>query len=44
MHTAAGRPAGVAVVSFLVSDLEGVVARLRSAGIPFDGPKPLRPG
>ncbi len=44
IHTAVNRPTAAVGVSIRVDDTGPYQARLEQLGIPFEGPKPLRPG
>ena len=44
IHAGPDRPIGVMGIGIAVDDLEPFQQRLRESGVPFEGPKPLRPG
>ena len=44
LHTAADTPRAAVGISIRVDDTRVFESRLRELGIPFEGPKPLRPG
>jgi catechol 2,3-dioxygenase-like lactoylglutathione lyase family enzyme len=44
IHTSDQRPMNALGLTVLVEDLAKIQAKLREIGVPFEGPKPLRPG